>query len=65
MPPYVVFHDATLRTMATMKPRSAGELAAVPGVGAKKLERYGGRFLAAIAAALVEAEAGETAVAEP
>jgi ATP-dependent DNA helicase RecQ len=55
VPPYVVFHDSTLRAMALAKPATPGELAAVPGVGAKKLERYGERFLAAIAAARAEA----------
>ena len=49
VPPYVVFHDTTLRAMATAAPRSLDELAGLPGVGAKKLERYGPRFLAAIA----------------
>ena len=49
VPPYVVFHDSTLRAMAATRPRTSGELAALPGVGATKLERYGERFLAAIA----------------
>ena len=45
VPPYVVFHDATLREMARAKPSSRTELGALPGVGAKKLEAYGDAFL--------------------
>ncbi|MBU1756480.1 MAG: HRDC domain-containing protein, partial [Alphaproteobacteria bacterium] len=45
VPPYVVFHDATLRAMAEARPRSLSALSRIPGVGAKKLEAYGARFL--------------------
>ncbi len=48
VPPYVVFHDTTLREMARAKPRSLVELGEVQGVGAAKLARYGGAFLAVI-----------------
>ena len=48
VPPYVVFHDATLRTMAEVVPTSRDALAAVQGVGATKLDRYGDAFLAAL-----------------
>jgi ATP-dependent DNA helicase RecQ len=41
VPPYVVFHDATLAAIAATSPRSLEELAAIGGIGAKKLERYG------------------------
>jgi ATP-dependent DNA helicase RecQ len=51
VPPYVVFHDSTLRAMAALAPATEGELSGIPGVGARKLERYGERFLAALAAA--------------
>ncbi|GGH19847.1 ATP-dependent DNA helicase RecQ [Alsobacter metallidurans] len=51
VPPYVVFHDATLRDMATIRPRNRAELAAVQGVGEAKLDRYGAAFLAAVARA--------------
>jgi ATP-dependent DNA helicase RecQ len=50
LPAYVIFHDATLRAMATQRPRSLDELARVNGVGASKLERYGERMLAVIRA---------------
>ncbi len=45
VPPYVIFHDATLRLMAETKPRSRVALAGLSGVGATKLERYGAAFL--------------------
>ena len=45
VPPYVIFHDSTLRAMAEKRPGSLAKLGALPGVGAKKLEAYGARFL--------------------
>src|SRR4051812_3777182 len=45
VPPYVVFHDATLAAIAAARPRSVGELATIAGIGAKKLERYGEALL--------------------
>jgi ATP-dependent DNA helicase RecQ len=45
VPPYVIFHDSTLREMAEAKPLSLAALARVSGVGAAKLERYGDAFL--------------------
>jgi ATP-dependent DNA helicase RecQ len=48
VPPYVIFHDSTLREIAARKPRSLGELGQVQGVGAVKLERYGSAMLAAL-----------------
>lgn len=48
VPPYVIFHDATLREMAALRPSTATELGTISGVGAKKLEAYGDAFLAAI-----------------
>jgi ATP-dependent DNA helicase RecQ len=45
IPPYVVFHDTTLRAMATSRPRTFDDLAALPGIGQAKLERYGAAFL--------------------
>ncbi|MDZ7706492.1 MAG: DNA helicase RecQ [Trueperaceae bacterium] len=48
VPPYVVFHDATLREMAERVPLDAAGLGTVQGVGATKLERYGDRFLAVL-----------------
>ena len=48
MPPYVIFHDATLREMASARPSDLGELGKIGGVGAKKLEAYADAFLAVI-----------------
>jgi ATP-dependent DNA helicase RecQ len=48
VPPYVIFHDSTLREIATRKPRSLNELRTVQGVGTVKLERYGEAILAAL-----------------
>jgi ATP-dependent DNA helicase RecQ len=48
VPAYIVFGDAALRAMAESRPRTADELLAVPGVGQKKLERYGEAFLEAL-----------------
>jgi len=41
VPPYVIFHDATLAEIARVRPTSAPLLAAVNGVGEGKLARYG------------------------
>ena len=48
VPPYVIFHDKTLREMARLKPASLTALAGISGVGEKKMERYGDVFLGAI-----------------
>jgi ATP-dependent DNA helicase RecQ len=48
VPPYVIFHDTTLREMVQNRPADANALAALSGVGAVKLSRYGEAFLAVI-----------------
>jgi ATP-dependent DNA helicase RecQ len=48
VPPYVIFHDATLREMARLKPGTIGELLDVKGVGARKADDLGAIFLEAI-----------------
>ena len=48
VPPYVIFHDSTLREMAEAKPVSLSALGRISGVGAAKLERYGEAFLEAL-----------------
>ncbi len=50
VPPYVIFHDSTLREIAASRPRSLAQLGTVQGVGAVKLARYGEAMLAAVAA---------------
>ena len=49
VPAYVVFHDRSLLDMAARRPQTLDALAGCHGVGVHKLERYGERFLAAIA----------------
>ena len=51
VPPYVVFHDTTLRAMAEAKPATLDAMAGLPGIGKAKLDRYGKHFLAVIAKA--------------
>jgi ATP-dependent DNA helicase RecQ len=50
LPPYVIFHDSTLREMAATRPATLAALGRITGVGARKLEAYGERFLAVITA---------------
>jgi ATP-dependent DNA helicase RecQ len=51
VPPYVIFHDTTLREMARLKPTSLSQLLDVRGVGARKAEDLGQAFVALIAGA--------------
>ncbi|SMB93461.1 DNA helicase RecQ [Deinococcus hopiensis] len=45
VPPYVIFSDATLKTVAELRPDSLHTLGSVSGVGARKLESYGAEVL--------------------
>jgi ATP-dependent DNA helicase RecQ len=45
VPPYVIFHDSTLREMAELKPETIHALSRVSGVGQAKLDRYGEAFV--------------------
>ncbi len=45
VPAYVIFQDRTLAEIASAKPRSLGQLGAIPGVGRTKLDRYGDEVL--------------------
>lgn len=49
-PPYTIFHDSTLRDIATQEPHSLDELGQIKGVGQSKLSRYGEAVLAVLAA---------------
>jgi ATP-dependent DNA helicase RecQ len=49
VPPYVVFSDVTLVELARLRPSSRLAMLQVRGVGQKKIETFGERFLAAIA----------------
>ncbi|MFJ2754317.1 DNA helicase RecQ [Nocardioides sp. NPDC087217] len=48
VPAYVVFHDATLREIATRLPASREELGTISGIGEAKLEKYADGVLAAL-----------------
>jgi DNA helicase-2/ATP-dependent DNA helicase PcrA len=50
VPPYVVFTDATLTAIAEQRPADAAALVQIPGIGARKLDRYGPEVLALLAA---------------
>ena len=45
LPPYVIFHDATLKQMLAARPVDRDALLRISGVGQAKLERYGDQFL--------------------
>lgn len=45
VPPYVIFQDPSLESMATIYPTSIDELQNIPGVGAGKAKRYGAEFV--------------------
>jgi len=48
VPPYVIFHDKTLRQMLALRPNSEAELLDISGIGQVKLDRYGQRFLSVL-----------------
>lgn len=48
VPPYVIFHDSTLRAVAAARPATLGELSRIEGIGDTKLERHGESLLAAL-----------------
>jgi ATP-dependent DNA helicase RecQ len=52
VPPYVVFHDATLSAIAAVRPTDLDGLSTIAGIGAKKLERYGPGLLQVIGEAV-------------
>jgi DNA helicase-2/ATP-dependent DNA helicase PcrA len=51
VPPFHVFHNRILDAIARTRPRSHEELAAIPGIGPTKLDRYGDEVLEVVAAA--------------
>ena len=51
VPPYVIFHDATLAAIARATPRSLPTLGAISGIGAAKLQKYGPALIALIESA--------------
>ncbi|HSH27962.1 MAG TPA: DNA helicase RecQ [Wenzhouxiangella sp.] len=59
VPPYVIFHDATLAAIVESRPKTLEELAAISGVGEHKLARYGEAVIETLA------DADQTSAAEP
>ncbi|NNC68845.1 MAG: DNA helicase RecQ [Gammaproteobacteria bacterium] len=49
VPPYVIFHDATLQEMLKVRPINLNDMNRITGVGEQKLERYGKKFIDEIA----------------
>lgn len=45
VPPYVIFHDSTLREMSSLCPTDKGAMLQIKGVGASKFDKYGEMFL--------------------
>ena len=54
VPAYVVFTDRALEAIVRRAPRTADELAAVPGIGQAKVDEYGGEFVDAVRTACAE-----------
>lgn len=48
VPPYVIFHDATLMEMLSHRPLDGTQMLGISGVGAAKMERYGDAFIEVI-----------------
>ncbi|HHO59468.1 MAG TPA: ATP-dependent DNA helicase RecQ, partial [Thiotrichales bacterium] len=48
VPPFVIFHDATLAEMLERRPENRAQFASLNGVGESKLEKYADAFLAVI-----------------
>ncbi|HEX2948374.1 MAG TPA: DNA helicase RecQ [Armatimonadota bacterium] len=49
VPPFVIFHDSTLREMVVTHPTTLDEMSGISGIGTQKLTKYGQRFLDVIA----------------
>ncbi len=62
VPPYVIFHDATLMEMATQMPRNRQQMLEISGVGEKKFERYGEPFLDLIDSFDAVPDSGDVAI---
>jgi ATP-dependent DNA helicase RecQ len=67
VPPYVIFHDSTLRALARQRPNSREQFARIPGIGNSKLEEYSGLFMQAIASYCQQSnlETGQSEPEEP
>ncbi|SDY58930.1 DNA helicase RecQ [Herbiconiux ginsengi] len=61
VPAYVVFHDATLATVAALRPASLAELEGISGIGERKRESYGPGLVATVVAGSFTPGAGAEA----
>ena len=59
LPPYMIFHDATLVELVERQPQTREQFSRVSGVGASKLEHYADDFLAVIRSHTEQAEAAK------
>ena len=57
VPPYVIFHDSTLREVSAAKPSSLSALSKIEGIGDTKLARHGESLLDALARAMEDGNA--------
>jgi len=57
VPPYVIFHDSTLRDVAAKRPISLRALSAIDGIGDTKLDRHGESLLEALGQAMETGDA--------
>ncbi len=48
VPPYMVFHDATLKAMVRAMPENIEDMRQIQGIGEKKCEQFGKRFISLI-----------------
>lgn len=64
VPPYVIFHDATLMEMVMYRPQTADQFRRLNGVGERKLDLYGADFIAAIEAHEDEQKPSENSQAD-
>ncbi len=60
VPPYVIFHDATLRAMSEERPRTLAALGEISGVGSRKQTAYGAAFLEVLTGAVLTGEVPPT-----
>ncbi len=55
VPPYVIFHDSTLRQLLRQRPSTSAQMKAINGIGEHKLKQYGQAFLQVIKAHPIDA----------
>ena len=60
VPPYVIFHDSTLRAVAAARPGSLSALSVIDGIGDTKLDRHGESLLTALSQAMEDADGTPT-----